>query len=144
MGQVILFPTDGSATASAAGRVAAGIAKGEGDSIIVFAVAERPECEATADETVEAALLDYMKKIANEAAVELRALGAEVSTEVATASHVAEAIVDQARECQAAMVVMGTHGRHGLARTVIGSVADRVLRYSDVPVVLVPLKGGGR
>lgn len=36
---------------------------------------------------------------------------------------------------------MGTHGRSGLARAVIGSVADRVIRHSHVPVVLVPLSG---
>ena len=41
------------------------------------------------------------------------------------------------------MVVMGTHGRTGLVRAVIGSVADKIVRRSPVPVVLVPLTIAG-
>jgi len=47
--------------------------------------------------------------------------------------------VKKAVEIGADAIVMGTHGRTGLTRAVIGSVADRVLRRADVPVILVPL-----
>lgn len=113
MARTVLLPTDGSATAKAARRFAVDIAKGEGDSVIVLSVAETE-------------------------AAEIRAGGIKASVEVVVDSRVDWAIVDKARTIGADLIVMGTHGRTGLARAVIGSVADRVLRHSTVPVVFVP------
>ncbi len=48
-----------------------------------------------------------------------------------------DAILEAAREHEAALVVMATHGRTGVARAVLGSVADAVLRGGDRPLVLV-------
>lgn len=42
-----------------------------------------------------------------------------------------------AGECEADLVVMGTHGRHGIGRLLVGSVAEAVLRRTEVPVLLV-------
>ena len=50
---------------------------------------------------------------------------------------VAEEIIRYCGEIGRTLVVMSTHGRSGLGRWVYGSVADRVLRYADVPVLLV-------
>ena len=49
----------------------------------------------------------------------------------------AETIVRAARAAQAALVVIGTHGRTGVARVAMGSVAARVLRTSTCPVLTV-------
>jgi nucleotide-binding universal stress UspA family protein len=46
-------------------------------------------------------------------------------------------IVEQAREWPAELVVMGTHGRKGLKRIVLGSDAEYVVRHTTVPVLLV-------
>jgi nucleotide-binding universal stress UspA family protein len=48
-----------------------------------------------------------------------------------------EAILDAARMHQADLIVIGTHGRRGLRRLFIGSVAESVVRRSDVPVAVV-------
>jgi nucleotide-binding universal stress UspA family protein len=48
-----------------------------------------------------------------------------------------EVILDMARERQADLIVMGTHGRSGLPRALLGSVAERVVRISPVPVLTV-------
>ena len=48
-----------------------------------------------------------------------------------------DGIVDTAREEGAALIVMGTHGRTGLGRVVLGSVADRVVRLAPCPVLTV-------
>lgn len=51
--------------------------------------------------------------------------------------RVAEVIVATAEERDADLIVMGTHGHRGLSRVFLGSVADGVIRSSDVPVTLV-------
>jgi nucleotide-binding universal stress UspA family protein len=53
----------------------------------------------------------------------------------------ARCIVDVAKEIGADMIVMGTHGRTGLTRMLVGSVAERVVRSSPVPVLTVPPRG---
>jgi nucleotide-binding universal stress UspA family protein len=49
----------------------------------------------------------------------------------------AEIIVRQAKKMRVAMIVMGSHGRTGLQRFLLGSVAERTLRYADCPVLIV-------
>lgn len=51
--------------------------------------------------------------------------------------HAAEAIVRLAEEEQVDLIVMGTHGRTGLGRLLMGSVAEHVLRHAGCPVVTV-------
>jgi len=58
-----------------------------------------------------------------------------VETEVVVASDAAKAIVDFARDHEADLIAMSTHGR-GVSRLVVGSVADRVLRESGIPALL--------
>ncbi len=55
----------------------------------------------------------------------------------------AEAIIDLARKTTGNLVMMTTHGRSGVGRWVLGSIADRVVRHSGNPVLLVriPFKG---
>lgn len=55
--------------------------------------------------------------------------------------RVADTIVQQARRLRADLIVMGTHGRRGVNRVLLGSDAELVVRYSPVPVLLVPASG---
>ncbi|MBX3232528.1 MAG: universal stress protein [Labilithrix sp.] len=48
-----------------------------------------------------------------------------------------EVILSVAKDVRADLIVMGTHGRKGLARALVGSVAEAVLRTAEVPVVTV-------
>lgn len=139
MARTILLPTDGSTTARAAGRFAADIAKGEGDTILVLAVAERAEFGGVEDEAVSQGIAGFLQGVVDDEVSALSAIGAKATGEVIIAGKVDEEIVKKAKEIGAVAIVMGTHGRTGLTRAVIGSVADRVLRHSAVPVVLVPL-----
>jgi nucleotide-binding universal stress UspA family protein len=59
------------------------------------------------------------------------------------AQSVADVIGAEAAEWGAGLVVVGTHGRRGLERLVLGSVAEAVARASTVPVLLVPGHGDG-
>lgn len=53
--------------------------------------------------------------------------------------EVKETVLDLAREWEASLIVAGTHGRKGLNRLLMGSVAEGILRDSKVPVVVVPM-----
>jgi len=61
-----------------------------------------------------------------------------VETAIPT-QHIAAAIVDEAAAWPADLLVVGTHGLKGVARLLLGSVAEGVARRSTVPVLLMPL-----
>lgn len=48
-----------------------------------------------------------------------------------------ETIVEAAKQFSVDLIVIGTHGRGGIMRAILGSVAEGVMRHSDVPVVVV-------
>jgi len=63
---------------------------------------------------------------------------ADVDTEaVVRGGDPHQIIIDYAEEIDADLIVMGTHGRTGIDRYLLGSVAEKVVRLSDVPVVTV-------
>jgi nucleotide-binding universal stress UspA family protein len=55
-----------------------------------------------------------------------------------------EGILAQARESGAELIVMGTHGRTGFRRLIIGSVTETVMRKSELPVIAVPPGGDAK
>ncbi len=69
-------------------------------------------------------------------AVDLRRRGVRVKTEVRR-GEAAEEILKAAREWKADVIAMTTHGRTGLGRLLFGSVAETVLRESELPVLLI-------
>lgn len=75
---------------------------------------------------------DYLKGI--QARVEAEGLRCTIAVRQ---GDVADEIIRYCGEVGRTLVVMSTHGRSGLGRWVYGSVTDRVLRYADVPVLLV-------
>jgi universal stress protein A len=62
-------------------------------------------------------------------------IGAVATTEVTAASSVEPAILDAAQRVSAGLIVMGTHGRTGVSRLLLGSVADHLVRNAACPVV---------
>lgn len=89
---------------------------------------------------------DLLQRIQEEAggilkAAEAKATHAGVSTETQLLEHhtatVGEAIVADAKRWEADLIVMGTHGRRGLKRMVMGSDAEFVIRHTPVPVLLL-------
>jgi nucleotide-binding universal stress UspA family protein len=59
-------------------------------------------------------------------------------------ARVADAITWQAKRWRADLIVMGTHGRRGVNRMLLGSDAELVVRNVSVPVLLVHAKGRSR
>lgn len=87
------------------------------------------------DEQLSAETIASLHRLAATLGVE----GARVH--VATGSAARE-ILRIAKESGVGMIVMGSHGRTGLAHLLLGSVAERVIRGSRVPVLVVPSHGG--
>ena len=94
-------------------------------------------------ETVSAAVLDNTEYSSTDALEYLAPLvqalkrrGIRVRTQVRRGEPVEE-IVDCAREVEADLIAMTTHGRSGLGRWLFGSVAEAVLREAEIPVFLM-------
>ena len=62
---------------------------------------------------------------------------AEVKLLEAGGTRIASAIVEEARQWQADLIVIGTHGRTGFSRVLFGSVAEGVMRTAHIPVLLI-------
>lgn len=76
-------------------------------------------------------------------AAHARAAGLNVETETIE-GDVATAIVEAARRHDATLIVVGTHGRTGVKRLVLGSTAEVIVRHADRPVLVVPHKEAPR
>lgn len=87
---------------------------------------ERPEYDRATEQRI---VSDYLGEVAHE-------LNVEVGTEVVE-GHAAVAILEAVERLGADLVVMCTHGRTGLGRWVIGSVAEKVMRHAVCKVMLV-------
>ena len=65
------------------------------------------------------------------------AMGVPIDSLVVEDHQAAKGIVDATQSCGADLIVMGSHGRSGLAKMVLGSVAAKVLAMSPVPVFII-------
>lgn len=74
---------------------------------------------------------------ATEADLAARLPGAAVRAELARGRHTTRVILDVAAELKPDLIVMGTHGRSGLGRALLGSVAEGVAHHAPAPVLLV-------
>jgi nucleotide-binding universal stress UspA family protein len=135
----IVVPLDGSPLAEAILPSATRLAAAVGAQVDLLRVAQAP-----AMATMSASYLaDEEVRVTQEAEAYLAALqarlasdGAKVQT-VVRYGHAATEIVDHVRSHGAGLVAMSTHGRSGLGRLVMGSVAEEVVRKVAVPVLLL-------
>lgn len=140
----ILVPVDGSEASVRALREAAALAHALGSELVLLHVVDTYQLllakatQAGFDEAREAllargkALLHTCGKQAEQAGVASETVLREVMS-----SRVAGAIVDEATRHHCDLIVMGTHGRNGRTRLLLGSDAERVVHAALVPVLLV-------
>jgi len=136
----LLVPTDFGEHATAAVRFASLLARRFGASVALLHATEfRPSSVPVAvDGTVVQTYADHDRLVlgALERAREQHLPGITTTLHVADGTPAA-AILDHARRTAADMIVTGTRGRHGVARALFGSVAEEVMRGSEVPVLTV-------
>lgn len=136
----VLVPTDGSECAAAATDHAVAIADRFDATLHACYVVDT---DAVAHAAPELSLDDLRETLREEGAaattaVTERATAAGVETTETLLDGVPEdAILDYVDEAGIDLLVMGTHGRQGLDRYLVGSVTERLVRRSDVPVVTV-------
>jgi universal stress protein A len=135
----ILVPTDFSADADAALTCALGLAQRFGASIDLLHVVEGPLAAGVwSSEFYTAHVAGLLINLVRDAEQRLRnhaaSHGGPITTEVRT-GPAARAILDFTRERAFDLIVMGTYGRTGLARVVMGSVAERIVRLAPCPVL---------
>ncbi len=145
----ILAPYDGSATSDEALAEAVQLAKLCGSRLRIIHVVDPLlyitgfEVGAVYVNEILPGLLAAGEELLRKARDPIEAMGLVVESEVIQSSgeRVARIIVEQAALWKADLVVIGTHGRRGVDRVLMGSDAELVARTSPVPVLLVRAKG---
>ena len=141
--QNILVPVDGSETSYAAVAQAAELAKAFGGKITVVQVlaldpyiaAEYISATQTND-LIERARTSVLKTL-EEAAAKFSDLGIPVEAKLLEGQVAHREIIREAETSKADLIVIGSHGRTGLKRLFLGSVAQSVLGEAHIPVLVV-------
>jgi nucleotide-binding universal stress UspA family protein len=141
----ILVPTDFSESSDLALRGAIQLARKFGAAVEVLHVDTEatvmvpPPGDLIAVPIDVAELMQKSVERLNEIAENVRRTGlvCTTATEVGT-THTE--IVDHAQRIGADLIVMGTHGRHGLGHALVGSIAEKVVQHALCPVLVIPLR----
>lgn len=141
----ILVPIDGSDTAQRGLQVAMDLAMGMKvpAHLVLLHVVEPPPYIPEGGTAYDIAplmrsLRDHGQGLLKRACAQCEAAGLTAEADIHdTDGRVADTVAERARKRDCDLVVMGTHGRRGVSRWVMGSDAEIVARHSPVPVLLV-------
>ncbi|WP_255151860.1 universal stress protein [Halorarius halobius] len=145
MYDAVLVPVDGSDHALAAARHALGLAETYGATVHGLYVVDTGTSWLTVSKNeVREGLREVGEAEAEQALSDLEAVAADYDADLSTELREGdpdEEILAAADAHEVDLVVMGTHGREGLRRRLVGSVAERVVREADPPVMTVTAGG---
>jgi len=136
----ILVPTDGSTSATAAVEPACEIAAQFDSRLHALNVVNLGDVATGSEYTLPTDLIDTLEaqgeKVTERIAARARESGVETVTQVVDGFPAAD-ILDYAEENDIDLIVMGTAGRTGLNRFIMGSTTERLIRHADMPVLAV-------
>lgn len=136
----ILIPTDGSNCSLRAAKLAIRLAKIFGAEILAIYVVDTVILEEIAKiaerEIAEKELKEKGERYLNYVTKSAEKEGLKVKTFL-TEGEPYDKIVQYAKSSEADLIIMGTYGRRGAERILIGSVAERVIEYAPCPVLVV-------
>ena len=139
MNEHIVVALDGSECAASALDVAIAFSQIKKSELSICSVADPRELvgsEALLADSVAGEMRDDAVRIVDEAVAKARTAGVTAQGRVVEGDVVRE-ILTFAEGSHAAAIVVGTHGRSGIARLLMGSVAEGVLRHATMPVLTV-------
>jgi len=137
----VLVPLDGSLLAEGAIQTAAGLSRDNGASVVLLRAAEAHTLPGADPTDAQVAVVREAEEYLTAVAARLSDEGvAGVETSVWYGSP-ATAIIEASRLQRADLIVMMTHGRSGLGRLILGSVAESVLRGTTTPILLLRAPG---
>lgn len=137
----ILVPTDGSDEAKPVFKQAVDLAAVTGATIDALYVADARLAEVVPDGATDAVIsaLETEGTEATETIAEIAETYDVTVNPIVSEGIPHQAILQQAQENDSDIIIMGTHGRTGRERQLLGSVAERIVRQAPIPVVTVPL-----
>lgn len=142
MFEKILVATDGSKHSEKAARIGIEVARQSGGKITAIYVADTSKMSHLPDDMLLFSIRDLLVKEGNEATAEVEAMsrdaGVPMDKFVAEGGSPADEILSYAKKNGMDLIVIGSVGRTGLDRFLLGSVAEKVVRNSSVPVLTVP------
>jgi len=137
----ILVPIDGSDNSTRALETALKLAKDQKSSVTALYVVQKPAIADPFDVSMTGEILEsmeqYGKELLNTAKIKAEAMGIKIDTDVTSGYTVANTIVEYARDGGYDLIVMGTRGRSGVQRVLLGSVAFGVITYANCAVLIV-------
>jgi nucleotide-binding universal stress UspA family protein len=142
----ILCATDFGPSSKRAVTVALALAKAFGGSVTLIHIFDAPVLPGAPFMPLN----DTGPQVEKEARRELDAAVTEARSQMEGVRGVLrrgrpwEEVIAMGADMRADLVVVGTHGRRGLPRAILGSVAERVVRLSEVPVLTVPFLDAAR
>ena len=140
MYDTVLFPTDGSETATEAAAHAIDLADRHDATLHVLYVVDHERVSRMAPKLgtdhIKETLQQEGERTTSEIADQAAAAGLETTTSLREGAP-ADVITTYADSVEADAVVMGTNGRTGMDRLLLGRVAERVIQTSDLPVMTV-------
>jgi nucleotide-binding universal stress UspA family protein len=141
----ILFPTDGSEGSDIVLEHAIDLAQRYDATLEGLFVGDQRTYAGMAADIDREQIKEAQASVSEQALERVRSTAEDAGVDVAT-THTsgvpAEKIVEVIEEDDVDLVVMGTHGRTGIRRALLGSVAENVIRQSPVPIHLVPVADG--
>jgi nucleotide-binding universal stress UspA family protein len=139
----ILVAVDGSPASLRGLREAVRLAKSEEADLVIFHVVNEFYAFATPEAAIATDVVPSLREGGKRILAKAEAVAVKGDVKARTIMRetiggaAADAIVREAKKQRADLVVLGTHGRRGLRRMVLGSDAEQVVRTSPVPVLLV-------
>ncbi|WP_042300207.1 universal stress protein [Paraburkholderia kururiensis] len=146
----ILVAVDGSETSRRAFDAALELARSTGAELQPFYVIENTplyfEAPGYDPSILRTQMIEQGKTLTAELGAAMRAKGVagELATgEASSLDDVPTLILERAKSFNADLVVMGTHGRRGFRRLILGSIAEHCVRQANLPVLLIPSAASG-
>lgn len=141
MYDTILFPTDGSELSEQGIDHAVSLAQAYDAELHTLFVVDQTAFVAHPNDMDREAIHDQLREAGQRSLEQLEETAAAAGVSLATAVSAGvphEQIVEYTETNDVDLIVMGTHGRSGLDRVLLGSTTEKVLRVSPVPVHCVP------